>query len=284
MPDKKMFFAYFDLLGYKDVNLGSNPSKQPSMQELARFTDLMQGAIEHSLTDELKFAKDGRSVIIDVDAVKIQTIVFSDTIIFFTRGDTVKDYLEVLKVAYTFNWRSLQVGFPSRGIVYYGDFNLISGPVPKANGQNIIQYTLGYGPAGMEAHLKCDLQEWAGACIDKSAYEILAADPDGKKVLDNVSVDYEIPFKNGDYKFFSSFINKYIYARPHKLIKRFGVFSNRALRLYQNVGETKFIFESVESHFKAFGKQIKGSVVDKFENTKRFITHLSELTKAMEEK
>ncbi len=164
-----------------------------------------------------------------------------------------------MKAAYNFNWRSLQVGIPVRGIISYGDYEHYTDYILNSRNEHVINYSIAYGRVGMEAHQKSDLQQWSGACIDNSIVEALFTN-EAKELIDFISVEYDIPL-NAEKK------------------NKFGVFSNRALKLYQSVGETKYIFESVESSFRSFGKKLQGkSVVEKCENTKKFITHLNDLS------
>ena len=115
----KKFIAYFDYLGFKQFIENNDLNYQ--MKIMANNFRDMELALGKG---ELKHGKNG--VIADLANSKINCINFSDTIVFWTNDDSESSLIEIIEVAYKFNWQAILMTFPVRGSLVYDEIVHVS--------------------------------------------------------------------------------------------------------------------------------------------------------------
>lgn len=186
----KRYLAYFDYLGFKDFIEKNDLDYQKQIMN-NNFRD-----IELSLSNgETSEGKSG--LIGDRSKCNISCMNFSDTVVFWTEDNSYKSLLELIQVAFNYNWRSNLYSFPTKGTIVFGELVHIN---YQDQNSEFATYNVNslYGKGLVAAHLKTENQDWAGTVIDQSVIEeverqgitSLMADIDDKAVL------YKTPYKN----------------------------------------------------------------------------------------
>ena len=93
----KKFIAYFDYLGFKQFIENNDLDYQKRIME-NNFRD-----IENAL-GQGKLKQPTHGAIADLANSNINCINFSDTIVFWTNDDSESSLIEIIEVAYKFNW------------------------------------------------------------------------------------------------------------------------------------------------------------------------------------
>lgn len=185
---KKVFIAYFDLLGYKDFILNNN--KEHLGLRMGHVFREIESALAQGKYQEPK----GGRVLADISKSKINSLNISDTIIFWTNDCSYESFTELIKVAYSFNWRGTKLNFPARGSVLCGDINVVKGEQKNEVGGTYAVSCL-YGKGIVEAHLKAENQSWSGTVIDQSVFDEVGLRNDYKPFLHSYAKKYLIPYK-----------------------------------------------------------------------------------------
>lgn len=196
------YLAFIDILGFQKI-VSANKS---AMKE--RYESLIITAIHVSLSaDEksrmkTKFLANGR-LVKDIDEAKVNSMVFSDTIMFWTNDSSPENLLELMKVVNNLYWWSTyHTRVALRGAITYGslDYNdpLFVLPNVKMN------QTVLFGNAIVEAYQLEKRQEWMGCVIDQScidafnSYNPTPTEGQKKEFEKNV-IPYNIPYKRPSY-------------------------------------------------------------------------------------
>lgn len=104
------FVAFFDILGFKDLVMRSTHSQVLEKLAVLKETIINLGKI-HS-ADFLKKQ--------ELEDDQTRSVTFSDSIIFFSKGDTKKDAFKILLDCYGILLRSLENGIAIKGAVSFG--------------------------------------------------------------------------------------------------------------------------------------------------------------------
>lgn len=111
------FIAFFDILGFKDLVMRRTHDEVLQKLEVLKETIANLGKIHTSELLKRHELDDGQT----------RSVTFSDSIIFFSRGDTEKDAFKILLDCYGIILRSLSEGIAIKGAVSFGqvtvDFN-----------------------------------------------------------------------------------------------------------------------------------------------------------------
>lgn len=156
----KRFIAYFDYLGFKEFIENNDLDYQKKVVN-ENFRDI-EAALGHG---KLKNASHG--VVSDFSKSQINCINFSDTIVFFTNDTTKTSLVEILKVAYEFNWKTNMFCFPVRGVILLDEMIFINYE-QKNEGGGIYNINSVYGKGLVKAYLRAEEQNWAGTVLDES--------------------------------------------------------------------------------------------------------------------
>lgn len=155
------FIAYFDYLGYKQF-IENNDFK-----ETCRIMGFNYRDMEHAL-GQGKRADTPLGKIADLAGSQIKCINFSDTVIFFTVDTSDSSLVEILKVSYLFNWKSIIYTFPVRGSLTYGEMKYVDHQRGEGEYGKVFNINSVFGKGLVNAHYKAEAQEWAGTVIDSS--------------------------------------------------------------------------------------------------------------------
>jgi hypothetical protein len=244
------FIAYFDYLGFsKFIENNSLEYQRKVMGNI--FRD-----IETSMSDGI--LKQGRTgLLADLSKAKINCLNFSDTVIFWTNDDSVSSLLDLLAVAYSFNWNSVRYFFPVRGVINFGEIeHVIYNETSDANSSYNLNSV--YGKGVVDAYYQANLLNWAGTVVDASIIEHLHSI--GEKPEDFLSyyaILYQVPYK-----------------QPPVLRTEY------ALRLFQgklNPTALKNMLTGLEENFNRHGKTInseRGKEI--LQNTRNYIQFFKE--------
>ena len=246
----KRYIAYFDFLGYKEFILNNDE------ELIQRRVGHILRDIETALSDEYKVSVKTMNAIADLEHAQVHCLNISDTVIFYSKDETLESFDAIIDVAYRFNWRNNLHNFPVRGILTYDDFRIVTQTYENASG---IRYSpnIMYGKGLVTTHLKCDKQEWAGCCIDNSVIEIVNG-TNRQALLNERTVQYDIPIKDNE----------------------FGVFSKYAFRLYAgnaNKENLKNLKGMINEVFNSDNKDTTDKrVQQKINNTINFVDFLKD--------
>lgn len=185
---EKRYIAYFDFLGFKYF-IENNPHDFHIKIMNNVFRD-----IENALSQgKTKPASHG--VIADLENAKINALNFSDTVVFWTKDDSLQSLSEILKVAHYYNSRNVSFFFPSRGTLIHGEMEYVDFKYKNQN-NNIYNINSIFGQGLVDAHLNSENQSWAGAVIDKSILAQLNFFGLDETFLNEYAKKYKVPYKN----------------------------------------------------------------------------------------
>ncbi|MDB5226496.1 MAG: hypothetical protein JWN78_689 [Bacteroidota bacterium] len=243
----KSFIAYFDYLGYKEFLL-----RNSEMRLKDRANHILRD-IEMSLSqDKTKQISPGK-LIADLDGVTINCLNISDTVIFWTKNDSLASCIELLNVCYLFNWKQILYNFPVRGCVIYDNFEFITGQSYNAAGA-VYSPNLMYGKGLLHAHEKTDLLNWAGTVLDSSLIEKVWREEDFQTFLNEKLILYKIPYKT-------------FYRKEYALRLVKGSLNQDMFNSYR---------EDIIRVFESDNKSIPPSVEEKMNNTISFLEMFKE--------
>ena len=157
---KEVYLAYFDFMGFKQFIY--NNDDEILMRRMGHiFRD-----IETSLGLG-KYQESQNGVILaDLSKSKLNCLNISDTVLIWTNECSSESLLELINVAYLFNWRENGYNFPVRGSVVKGKIREVTGKNTNSEGGSYSVQCV-YGKAMIDAHLKAENQNWAGTVIDE---------------------------------------------------------------------------------------------------------------------
>ena len=186
----KKFIAYFDYLGFKQFIENNNIEHQKRIIG-NNFRD-----IENALGQgTMKNATIG--AIADLSNSKINCINFSDTIVFWTNDNSKESLIEILKVAYRFNWQTIMHFFPARGALVYGEIVYVDFKQHNEAG-GLYNINSVFGKGLVEAHEKAEKQHWAGTVIDRTFIsELLKRGIEIDNFLSPYAKKFKVPYKKG---------------------------------------------------------------------------------------
>lgn len=195
---KELYLAYFDFMGFKQFI--QNNEDEILMRRMGHIFRDIEGSLGKGKYQEPK----NGVLLADLSESKINCLNISDTVLFWTNSCNQEDLLELVEVAYNFNWREIGYNFPLRGSIVKGNIKVVSGKNENTNGGSYSVQCL-YGKGLVYAHDIAEAQEWAGSIIDENVVEDLSSFEKGKQFLEKHTVRYNVPFKNNLHKEHSAF-------------------------------------------------------------------------------
>lgn len=246
---KEVYLAYFDFMGFKEFILNNKD------EILIRRMNHIFRDIEMALGEGKYQEPRGGKIFADISASKLHCLNISDTVLFWTNDCELKSLKELLSVSYNFNWREIGYNFPLRGAVIRGFIKEVSDKNTNEKGGSYSIQCL-YGSGLVRAHNLAESQEWAGTLIDDSIIEDLSKFENGIEYLENLALQYDIPFKNN--------VSKKYYAFKLKQ----GKISDEGL---------ENLLDGVDDIFALDNKSVSDERVQlKIENTKEFLRFLKD--------
>lgn len=184
------FIAFFDVLGFKEI---INNNDLPEMKRL--FGHLLRDT-QTALSGETFVQLNQGTIVPDLKNQKVNCLHISDSIVFWTNGQTEEDFKELVSVCYSFYWRSLQTTFPLRGCLTYGEIDFNPDTIRTTGGVNFYNYSL-IGKGLVDAYLKAESIEYAGCLLDKLAIKKVSDKLINDLIYDQKVCMYKVPFKLG---------------------------------------------------------------------------------------
>lgn len=190
----KTFLAFFDVLGFKEFIYNNE------MEYIQRmFGNLMRDS-QTAVSGEKYIQTNSGMVVPDLKNQKVNCLHVSDSIVFWSNSDTEEDFLEMVKVCYSFYWRSLQTSFPLRGCLIHGEIDFKPFTIENESKSKFYNYSL-FGKGLIEGYLKAESINYAGCFIDKSAINKVEDKTINDLIYDQKICLYKIPFKDGTYSY-----------------------------------------------------------------------------------
>lgn len=135
-----------------------------------------------------------RGYVADRRQSTIKCISISDTIIYWTQDDSDQSLEEFLDVCFRLNWMLNTFDFPVRGLMTYDEMEMIQGADTNESG-GTYSVNMMYGKGLINAHLKCDAQNWAGTCVDPLLSDLIESRGLTSALLDRVAIKTMVPYK-----------------------------------------------------------------------------------------
>lgn len=183
----KRYIAYFDYLGYKDFIFNND----------AAHLKIRAGHILRDIESALalgKYQKPENGIILsDISKSRINCLNVSDTVIFWTHDDSIESLDELLIVANKFNWQQMRFNMPARGVIYFDEFEMLSGQRNNSVGA-IYSANLIYGKGLASAHMKCESFSWAGCVIDETVVQQVKGKIDVHTFFSQYAKLYKVPY------------------------------------------------------------------------------------------
>lgn len=239
---KTVYLAYFDFMGFKEfINNNDDETLIRRMGHIFRDIETSLGLGKY------QEPKNGR-IIADLSKSNLNCLNISDTVLIWTNDCSQNSLIELIKVAYHFNWTENAYNFPIRGSVVKGKIREVTGKnINSQGGSYSVQCV--YGKAMIDAHIKAENQNWAGTVIDKQVVIDLKSSEVGSQLLTENALEYDVPYKTGVIKDFVFKFNK-------------GKLNDTALANF---------LSDIDRIFQMDNKEINESVKVKIQNTKQFI-------------
>lgn len=243
----KKFIAYFDYLGFKQF-IENNDLQYQQRIIGNNFRD-----IEYAL-GQGKMKKTKKGAIADLKESKINCINFSDTIVFWTNDDSEESLMEIIKVAYTFNWQTVVHFFPARGALVYGEIIYVDFEQHNDAG-GIYNINSVFGKGLVEAHEKAEKQHWAGTVIDSTLInELVKRNYKVDSFLSPYAKKYKVPYKK-EPELFEEYVLNIVNVK-------------RNLNDVSLKNGKEMIMRNFSNHNKSIDKK---DVKEKIENTLKFL-------------
>lgn len=186
---KEIYFAYFDLLGFKEFILNNN--NDYIQQRMAHFFRDVEMSLVGNQTK--KHPNIPIADVADIDKAKINCINISDTVLYWTNDTSLESLNELFMVSYLFNWRFNLFNFPVRGCLTKGSLNHAMGEMISRN-SSVYAVQCPYGKVMVDAHTKAEAQNWAGTVIDRPIVNDLSG-TSWESILDEYCSKYRVPYK-----------------------------------------------------------------------------------------
>lgn len=248
---EKRFIAFFDYLGFKQFIENNDIETQKKVM----------GDIQRDIEQSLVLEKDGKrnnkiignsTVIADLSHIKLNSILFSDTVIFWSTDDTFESLENLLRCCFDFNSKTNCFFFPARGAIIY---DYIKPLKFDKTSKNRATYNINsvYGIGVVKAYEKAESQNWAGTVIDSSIIEYLEnKEEDANKFLSKYAKKYLIPYK------------KEVKNQKEEFVLNFFT-STISETLFENTSK------NIKDNFSKHNKNVNNSVQAKIDNTIKFL-------------
>jgi hypothetical protein len=244
------FLAYFDVLGFKEIVLNN------SLEELNQIFSHLLRDTQTAVSGENYIQPQPGIMVADLTQQKVHCLHISDSVLFWTNGDSEGDFIELARVCYTFYWRSLQLFVPLRGCLVHGEIEFRPFQIKNESGATFHNSSL-YGKGLVDAYIKAESVDYAGCYIDQTALSKVEENVINNLIYDQMLCYYKVPFKG----------NKYSYEHVFRPIKG----NHNEVSFRNSAKHIKSLF-SYHSKMKEFPE----SVQVKLNNTLDFIEHFRE--------
>lgn len=247
---KEVYLAYFDFMGFKQFILNNEDEiLMRRMGHIFRDIEMCLGKGEY------KEARNGM-ILADISNSKLNCLNISDTVLFWTNDLSEESLLELIQVAYEFNWREVTFNFPLRGSIVKGNVRIVSGKDDTEVGGSYSVQCL-YGKGLVYAHDLAENQEWAGTIIDDMVYEDLNSFENGKLISEKNIINYDVPIKDNQKK------------------------NAKVFKLRQGINNEEHLNNLLNDIERVFSLDNKGidslSVQTKIKNTQQFLIDLKDI-------
>lgn len=190
------YIAFLDILGFSEIVNNS------SQEEMAHIMSILVRDIQMGLTSEdvgkTKTKLYSYGFAPDLAEVTTNSILLSDTLVFWSNDDSVESFYALVKLVYVLmNTEAYYFHIALRGAITFGELGFLGGqldlPLAELNLSSV------YGKAIVEAYQYEKNQEWMGCLVTRKAIdsfmsqepnEVLRAD-----IFTKYIIEYDVPFK-----------------------------------------------------------------------------------------
>jgi hypothetical protein len=191
--------GFLDILGFSDL-VANN-----SFEQLGKIYKIFESGYKNGVTLN-KYVRTSNGIIQDFSDCHIQAIQISDSIIVWTKEETVRSYYDLIITVRELLGHGIFSGLPLRACIHYGEF----GNHINFHSEEISTNTF-YGKSITTSYKKCESQSWSGGFMTQEAVEAY------KKIIESLNDDhlisltnidalqrkhflklFEVPFKNGE--------------------------------------------------------------------------------------
>lgn len=238
----KTFIAFFDFLGFKEYIIQN--SEEELERKLGSFIHMITSSISETYTEPTPTTLQS-----DLSYSNINCLNISDTIIFWTKDDSIESCKELLEVSHRFNVNAIQQFLPVRGCIIYDYFNFKFGQDGNEKG-SFFGLNYMYGKGLVKAYTKTEQLNWAGTVIDISVVERIDKETHFGPFVKEIAKEYQVPYKG-------------FYRKEHSLL--FTKENEMNEEVYTRFSE---IFRIT---FEKDSKSMTPSVEEKLKNTLEFL-------------
>lgn len=190
------YIAFLDILGFSEIVNNS------SQEEMANLMSILVRDIQMGLTSEdvgsTKTKLYSYGFAPDLTEVSTNSILLSDTLVFWSNDDSVESFYALVKLVYILmNTEAYYFHIALRGAITLGELGFSGGqlnlPLAQLNLSSV------YGKAIVEAYQYEKNQEWMGCLVTQNAIDsFMAQEPNEvlkAEVFTKYLIEYEVPFK-----------------------------------------------------------------------------------------
>lgn len=185
------FIAFFDVLGFKEI-INNN-----DLTEMKRLFGHLLRDTQTALSGEKFVQLDNSTIVPDLANQKVNCLHISDSVVFWTNGQTEDDFKDLVAVCHSFYWRSLQTTFPLRGCLTFGEIDFNPNTIKTIGGMNFYNYSL-IGKGLVDSYFKAESIEYAGCLLDKLAINKVSDKLINDLIYEQKICMYKVPFKTGE--------------------------------------------------------------------------------------
>jgi hypothetical protein len=206
------FVAFFDILGFKEMV--SRNSHDAILKKLEQLSETVSDLESHNYSI-------GMAEIIKSAVGETKAITFSDSIVVYSKGDSLEDLNKIIIDAYWVISSSLEFNIPIKAALSYGQITVD------------FENSLFFGQPIIDAFLLHEQLQIYAAVLDNHFEEKLATFNLTEKVSRNIH-DYKTPFKTGkiNHKIIGPPRNKKIVERNIKAVKNISLTVSGGPRIY----------------------------------------------------
>ncbi|WP_028524118.1 hypothetical protein [Runella limosa] len=190
------YLAHIDILGFKQMLKKNNQSELERIFEKNIKPSIQDSLIANAGSDRYEWQLDG-TLARNLRAATINSIVFSDTLIFWTNDDTAKSFLQLINViSNLFHLNTNYFHIPLRGAIAYGSLKFEDPLFVLPNAQ--IKQTALFGEAIVDAYELEQIQNWLGCAISRKSIDAFhSSNPseEEKELFFKNIIDYSVPIK-----------------------------------------------------------------------------------------
>jgi hypothetical protein len=188
MQTNNKYLAHFDVMGFKEMVYNND------LVDLKSYFNNLLIISQTSLANNT-FTKNGLGQVANLNKQKVNCLHISDSILFWTNGDSDQDFNDIMDVCSNFYIKSLNNYLPVRGCLAYGeiDYNpdtITIGNVTFSNSSMI-------GKGLVDAYIKADSLEFSGCVIHESVLSFVNPSLIDSYISSNKICNYKTPLKKG---------------------------------------------------------------------------------------